>query len=48
MSDNKVVGTGGDGQSSHREVVSRHCTVKLGMRDRHKGQLKMMPSLRKD
>lgn len=48
MSDNKVVGTGGDGQSSHREVVSRHCAVKLGMRNRHKGQLEMMPSLRKD
>lgn len=30
MSNDQVVGIGGDGQSSHWEIVSRHCAVKLG------------------
>lgn len=30
MSNDQVVGIGGDGQSGHWEVVSRHCAVKLG------------------
>lgn len=29
MSNDQVVGIGGDGQSGHWEVVSRHCAVKL-------------------
>lgn len=29
MSNDQVVGIGGDGQSSHWEIVSRHCAVKL-------------------
>lgn len=29
MSDDQVVRIGGDGQSSHREIVSRDCAVKL-------------------
>lgn len=29
MSDDKVVGIGGDGQSSHREIIGRYCAVKL-------------------
>lgn len=48
MSNDKVVGTGGDGQSSHREIVSRHCAVKLGTNNRHKKQLYMILSLRKE
>lgn len=36
MSNDKVVGIGGDGQSSHREIVSRYCAVKLGRNNRHK------------
>ena len=36
MSNDKVVGIGCDGQSTHREVVSRHCAVKLGTNQRHR------------
>lgn len=36
MSNDKVVGVGGDGQSSHWEVVSRDCAVELGRKTRDK------------
>lgn len=36
MSNDKVVGIGGDGQSSHWEVVSRDCAVELGRKTRDK------------
>ena len=36
MSNDEVVGIGCDGQSSHREVVSRYCAVKLGTNQRHR------------
>lgn len=29
MSNDKVVGIGSDGQSSHREIIGRYCAVKL-------------------
>lgn len=29
MSNDKVVGIGSDGQSSHREIIRRYCAVKL-------------------
>lgn len=35
MSNDKVVGIGGDGHGSHREVVSRNCAVKLGRNNRN-------------
>lgn len=47
MSDDKVVGFGGYGQSSHREIVSRNCAVKLG-RSRHKGHLYVILAPRRD
>lgn len=43
MSDDKVVGFGGYGQSRHREIVSRNRAVKLG-RSRHKRQLYVIPT----
>lgn len=36
MSNDKVVGVGGDGQSSHWKVVSRDCAVELGRKTRDK------------
>lgn len=48
MSNDKVVGTGGDGKSSHREIVSRHCAVKLGRNNRNKRQFYVIHPLRKD